>query len=60
MVESNAQGYESDEANDKTFIEDQSILDKHKAAATITDGKFHSKTIDTNCDAKISGIQDKN
>ena len=29
--------------DEKTFVEDTAILDKLKAAAAITDGKYHSK-----------------
>lgn len=40
MVESHEQHPDEEEFTDKSFIEDQSILDKFKAAAAITDGKF--------------------
>ena len=43
MVEANPaaeEGYDMDEQNMKTFIDEPAILDKYKAAALITDSKF--------------------
>jgi hypothetical protein len=37
-----------EESYDQTFIEQPAILDKHKAAAAIVDGKYKNQNLTTN------------